>query len=88
MKKYFILAAVALVALTACSKIEVSNTVPDRAISFQVANYVAQTKAGESAFDINDTFKTSAWFHPLSGDAQIFMDKETIKWQSASTQWA
>ena len=90
MKKYFILAAVALVALTACSKIEVSNTVPDKAISFQVANYVAQTKAGQSAFDINDTFKTSAWFHPTSGDAQVFMDKEVIKWQASRDpkQWA
>ena len=90
MKKYFIIAALALVALTACSKIEVSNDVPDKAISFQVANYVAQTKAGESAFDINDTFKTSAWFHPTSGDAQVFMDKEVIKWQAARDpkQWA
>ena len=90
MKKYFILAALALVALTACSKIEVSNTVPDKAISFQVANYVAQTKAGQSAFDINDTFKTSAWFHPTSGDAQVFMDKEVIKWQASRDpkQWA
>lgn len=90
MKKYFILAAVAFVALTACSKIEVSNTVPDKAVSFQVANYVAQTKAGESAFDINDTFKTSAWFHPTSGDAQVFMASEVIKWQASRDpkQWA
>lgn len=87
MKKYFILAAVVLLALSACSKIEVSNSVPDKAISFQVANYVPQTKAN-SAFDVNETFKTSAWFHPISGDAQSFMDKEVVKWQSASTQWA
>lgn len=89
MKKYFLLAAVALFVMAACSKIEVSNTEPDKAISFQVANYVVKTKA-ESAFDTDKTFKTSAWFHPLSGEAQTFMSAETIKWQSSRNpkQWA
>ena len=89
MKKYFILAAISLVTLAACSKIEVSNTEPDKAVSFMVANYVVKTKA-ESAFDTDKTFKTSAWFHPLSGDAQTFMSAETIKWQSSRDpkQWA
>ena len=90
MKKYFIFAATALVALAACSKVEVSTPEQDKAISFQVANYVGKTKAGESAFDTDKTFKTSAWFHPTSGEAQSFMSAEVIKWQSSRTpkQWA
>lgn len=88
MKKYFIFAAVALVALAACSKVETGVATQDRAISFQVANYVPQTKAGETAFSTDETFKTSAWFHPTSGDAQPFMASEIVKWQSSAKQWS
>ena len=46
MKKYFILAAAAIVAMAACSKMENDYTsVPDKKISFEVASYLAQTKA-------------------------------------------
>ena len=44
MKKYFIFAAAALVALTACSKVETDNA-PAKKISFNAALYTAQTKA-------------------------------------------
>lgn len=85
MKKLFVFAAAAVVALAACSKTEVNA--PDHAISFQVANYVPQTKTGEVAYE-GTQFKTYAWFNPTSGDAQVFMNNETIKWQSGSNTWA
>ncbi len=90
MKKFYILAAVALVASAACTKIEnVENTTPDQAIAFQVANYVPQTKAGEVKYDETATFTTDAWFHPTDGgSAQRFMNAETIKWQAATESWA
>ena len=86
MKKYFIIAAVALVASAACTK-NVTEA-PESPIAFQVANYVPQTKAGEVKFDEAKTFSTYAWFHPTSGAAQAFMANETIKWQEANKQWS
>ncbi len=88
MKKYMILAAAALVASVACTKVENNVTPPDQAIAFQVANYVPQTKVGEVKFDEAKTFNTYAWFHPTSGAAQAFMADETIKWQTTTNQWA
>ena len=89
MKKLFILAAAAVVALAACTKTEVVNNTPDQAIAFQVANYVPQTKAGEVKFDESETFTTDAWFHPTDGGStQRFMEAETIKWQSTTNTWA
>lgn len=88
MKKYMIFAAAALVASVACTKVENNVTTPDQAISFQVANYVPQTKSGEVKFDESKTFTTNAWFHPETGAAQAFMADETIKWQEASKSWA
>lgn len=85
MKKLFVIAAAAVAALAACTKNEVNT--PDQAISFQVANYVPQTKAGEVKF-MDDHFNTFAWFHANATDpAQIFMNDETIKFQSNDT-WA
>lgn len=86
MKKLFVIAA-AVIALAACTKTEVNNT-PDQAIAFQVANYVPQTKAGETKFDEGKTFTTYAWFHPTSGAAQEFMANETVKWQESAKQWS
>ena len=44
MKKFFIIAAAALVAITACTKIEDIDTAPAKKITFQAASYVPQTK--------------------------------------------
>lgn len=89
MKKYMILAVAALVASVACTKVENNVATPDQAISFQVANYVPQTKAGEVKFDESKTFNTYAWFHPNeTAGAQAFMSNETIKWQEAAKSWA
>ena len=87
MKKFyfFLVAAIAVIASAACTKVDpVPQDIP---VSFQVANYVPQTKANE-AFDIVQTFTTYAWFQPTSGDAQVFMSGETIRWQSSSNTWA
>lgn len=50
MKKFFLLAAAALVALTACTKIDDVTSTPDMKIGYQVANYATQTKAGNGSF--------------------------------------
>ena len=87
MRRIFIIAAAALLAGVACSKTEVKT--PDVAVTFQVANYVPQTKAGEVKFDESKTFTTSAWFHEnATAAAQDFMDGETIKWNQTTKAWA
>lgn len=73
MKKYFILAATALAALCACTKVHV-NEAPevDQPISFQVAPYSAATKAsgsgsnaflatGNTSFGVFSYFNTVSW---------------------------
>lgn len=51
MKKFYILAAVALVASAACTKVELDESaMPEVKIGYQVANYATQTKAGSASF--------------------------------------
>ena len=75
MKKYFILAAAALVALTACTKMETTETA-EKKISFEVANYSAQTKAEEPVSVLTEIgvagFKTKAWLHANGGSGSNF----------------
>ncbi len=71
MKKYFIIAAAALVAMTGCSKIETAPEV-QREISFQVANNV-RTKATGSVYE-NGAFGTYAWFN----NTDVFMVNEQV----------
>ena len=61
-KFYILLAAVATLALSAaCSKVVMSADGPgEKAISFEVANYMPRTKANV-AFDTGKTFTTYAW---------------------------
>ena len=93
MKKYFVLAAAALVALTACTKMEVANT-PDTAkkISFEVANYMAQTKANETGLVAEgfNSFHTNAWYHSVADGTQYFMNNVAILWNTApnTNLWA
>ncbi len=62
MKKYFVIAAVAIAAM-ACSKVDVDNT-PAKKVTFQAANYMTQTKAGEvSVFGDFKEFKSRAFLH-------------------------
>jgi len=75
MKKYFIFAATALVALTACSKVETEHATPDVKIGYQVATYLNQTKAdshdhtsfidelAELGITSGQSFKSKAFIH-------------------------
>lgn len=81
MKKLFVFAAAAVVALAACTKVDPVNTNNDQAITFQVANYnVATTKAPSSLITEGfSTFRTYAWYTPQTGAAnQPFMSPATI----------
>ena len=55
MKKYLILALPVLVALAACTKVEVQDT-EQQAVTFNVVNYLQQTRA-LNAYNTEDTFK-------------------------------
>lgn len=92
MKKYLIIAASALVAMCACTKNEV--IVPDQEVTFQVANYVGQTKADDplsgSAFTYNE-FGCYAWSAAVVGST-YYMDNETISkkdgsWKPSTTYY-
>ncbi|MBO4657726.1 MAG: hypothetical protein J5639_08145 [Bacteroidales bacterium] len=61
MKKYFIIAAAALVAMSGCSKIENAPEAVQREISFEVANNL-NTKATGVLYE-NGAFGTYAWFN-------------------------
>ena len=65
MKKYFIIAAAAVVAMAACSKVETDDTLGKK-ISFSVGQYVStMTKAAEDAVELTETttFSSKAWLH-------------------------
>lgn len=91
MKKFYILAAVALVASAACTKVEPVETVASEpAISFQVANYAGQTKAGETSLvdEGFEQFTTYAWYTSATNTDQAFMAPATVKWNSTAKEWA
>lgn len=64
MKKDILIAVAALVALSACQKMENLDEWPDMEVTFQANNYVRQTKAGEASV-LNDftAFKCLAYLH-------------------------
>ena len=84
MKKYIILAAAAVAALAACSKVEQTSDV-QKEINFQVANRI-QTKATDGVVYNNGAFGTYAWYtaNAASVTAQTgsdhaeFMVNETV----------
>ena len=97
MKKYFIIAAAAVVAMAACSKVETDNT-PGRKISFEVASYSTQTKADPSSnssvlTETSGAFKSKAWLHANGGAASPFFGTsansniETVSYLEASHTW-
>ena len=73
MKKYFIIAACALVASVACTKNEMAET-PNVPVSFQVASYRNQTKAADpnaaegSFLRVDDNFTSQAFLHAQGVD--------------------
>lgn len=101
MKKFFIFAAAALVALTACNKVETDNA-PAQKVTFQAANYVPQTKAVSVLSDFT-SFKSKAYLHAegidLNADGSVKTNSfqnffgtagETISPDSTTdpTEWA
>ncbi len=91
MKKLFVIAT-AVLATVACSKTEVETTTSNNgpAISFQVANYASQTKAGETSLITEgfNNFKTWAWYTSSTASNQEFMTPATVTWDAGNTQWA
>ena len=91
MKKYFIIAAAAVVAMAACSKneVEFNATSDSNKIGFEVANYAAQTKAGNVALTNAEDglyqFHTYAYQFPKLGDAVEFMNDDVFAWDNATT---
>lgn len=83
MKKFFLLAAAALVALTACTKIDVVSNTPDVKIGYQVATYLNQTKAdshghtslidelSELGVTSSQSFKSVAYIHAAQADGTV-----------------
>ena len=93
MKKFFLFAAAALVALVSCSKVEVPETAANsKKISFEVANYAAQTKADSPTSLIVEgytSFMTNAWYHSPADGNQYFMQNIAITWNTTTENtWA
>ena len=89
MKKYFIIAIAALVAGTACSKVETVEA-PAKQITFEVANYVPQTRNSSLESEGYTAFNTYAWYFPAAdATPQAYMNnvqvvKGTAAWAPAS----
>ncbi|MBR1573690.1 MAG: fimbrillin family protein [Bacteroidales bacterium] len=88
MKKYLFFAAAALVAGAACAKID---RVDETAITFNVVNYVQQTKAN-TEFPKTETFGTFAWWTQTDwatdGQTNIFMDNQEVAYNTTDNVWA
>lgn len=89
MKKFFLLAAMVGVALTGCMKNEVYVPKSDTPISFEVANYVAQTRAS-GEFSTTETFGVNAWSRDAAASSSVqMMTNEVVshsgdKWTTAT----
>ena len=87
MKKYFIFAVAAIVAMAACSKTEIEqNSANNKKIAFEVASYVPQTKAngsltGEEVY----SFHTVAYQTPEIGTPVKFMDDDVLAWNGTES---
>ena len=88
MKKYIVIALAALVAFAACTKVNPEEKKSEK-ISFQVANYMAQTKANSSLESEGyETFNCYAWQFTAAGVAantipymsNIAVNKGTNEW--------
>ena len=84
MKKLFVMAALVGVALTGCMKNEVYVPTCDTPISFEVANYEAQTRAnGAFAYD---SFGVNAWSRDAAAsESVLMMDGVTVS--EANDKW-
>lgn len=90
MKKYFIIAAVAMVAMASCTKTLTDETaVQNDKIAFEVANYAQQTKANVAITNEEDgifSFHTYAYQFPQIGTPVTFMSNvEILPWNISGT---
>ncbi len=83
MKKFILIAAVAVAATAACTKSENVSS-PDVKIAFDVAQYSAQVKANMANNDeLGGSFTTNAWFTNGDGDKmRFFRENETVSWNT------
>ena len=95
MKKFFIIAAAALVASAACTKVQTEDVFTDgNKISFEVASYATQTKAaGDPSTSLQaegfETFYTYANFFQSYADPQTYMDNVAVNFTDGTPKvWA
>lgn len=74
------------VALTGCMKNEVYVPKCETPISFEVANYVAQTRTGE--FDTAKEFGVDAWSYDATAGTVKIMENEVVSYDDVNNQWA
>ena len=90
MKKFFLLAAAAIVTLAACSKVETIDSTPETAIRFSVVNHLLQTKAQTLpytglTYPTSVPFGTHAWWTAsdwtgiAADQTYVFMNNETFE---------
>ena len=94
MKKYFIIAAAAIAAMAACSKVETVENTPDTLINFTVVNHLQQTKATAGlTYPTTVPFGTFAWWTQNSWASTADADKQTFAFmdnqeiQHTNNQW-
>ena len=90
MKKYFIIAAVAMAAMASCTKTLTDETaVQNDKIAFEVANYAQQTKSNVAITNEEDgifSFHTYAYQFPQIGTPVTFMSNvEILPWNISGT---
>ena len=85
MKKFFVLAAAALVALAACTKIDTPSAVETSSkIGFEVASFIPQTKASAITSESVYKFHTVANQFPTVGSPVLFMDVDVLPWNGTT----
>ena len=94
MKKYFIIAAAAIVAMAACTKVETFDNTPDTLINFTVVNHLQQTKATAGlTYPTTVPFGTFAWWtqdtwaNTANADKQHFVFMENQEVNYSNNQW-
>ena len=99
MKKYFIIAAAAFMAIAACTKVDTFETKVDAPISFSVINHLHQTRATAGlTYPTDVPFGSFAWWteNDWTGAAAdqdfVFMDNQKVQYyaatQSEAAKWA
>ena len=85
MKRFFFILAVAVTAITACTKSELTSEPLNNEISFQAANYVTSTKVSGAEFPKTDVFGTFAW---TAGTATTyFIDNQRVSYNETKDVW-